>query len=346
MKAETRQVDLRCLSPRDRALINEILAKSANATAFHTVEWNRLLMDAFNLQNTTLLTIFDRSPVGLYCFYKLDGHRCSSSAVQLQSVYGAPISVNSNPQVIVELLKHAEKLQLWADFQIWTPPNYDVSVFEKLGYTCMEMYTPVLDLRVLEEEQWSRLHRNKRATIRKAIKNNVVIVEGDVSSLDIYHKLVTSTLEVAGINPLPKSFYRKVLEELGPLKLAKLFLAKYNGETISGALILFFKDTAYGWDMGWNREYANIAPNDLLNWEIARRAKQGGCKYFDLLRIEPERLPTIAHWKKTFGGEILQCYFLRKTMPGYYIWRGIRTLLTNPGKVVNRLIRKRTDLAS
>lgn len=343
MKVETRRVDLRCLSPRDRALINEILVKSPNATAFHTIEWNKLLIDAFNLQNLTLLTIIDGSPAGLYYFYKLDGHRCSSSAVQMQSAYGAPISTDRNPWVIVGLLKEAEKLQPTADFQIWTPPNYDVSPFEKLGYTCTQMFTPVLDLQVPEEELWSQLHRNKRTTIRKAIKNNVVIVEGDVFSLDIYHKLVTSTLEVAGINPLPKSFYRRVLEEFGPLNLAKLFLAKHDGETISGALILYFKDTAYGWDIGWNREYAYIAPNDLLNWEIARRARLEGYKYFDLLRIEPDRLPGIAQWKKTFGGEILQCYFLRKTMPGYYIWRGIKTLLTDPRKVINRLIRKQTN---
>jgi hypothetical protein len=342
-KVETRRVDLRSLSPKDRALINEILVKSASATVFHTIEWNRLLIDVLNLQNSTLLTIIDGSPTGLYCFYKMGGHRCWSSAINVQSTYGAPISINSDTRVIVELLKGAEKLQPTADFQIWTPPNYDVSPFKKLGYACIEMYTPVLNLQLPEEELWSRLHRDKRSKIRKAIKNNVVVVEADASSLEIYLKLVTYTLGGAGIRLLPKSFYWAVLEQLVPQNLAKLFLAKYNGESVSGTIILYFKDTAYGWDIGWNREFSHVAPNDLLVWEAARRARQEGYKYFDLLRIETDRLPGIAQWKKTFGGEILNCYSLRKTMPGFYIWQGIRTLLTNPRKVVNKLIRKRTD---
>jgi lipid II:glycine glycyltransferase (peptidoglycan interpeptide bridge formation enzyme) len=117
--------------------------------------------------------------------------------------------------------------------------------------------------------------------------------------------------------------------------MARLLLAKYNGNTISGAIILYYKDTVYAWDLGWRREYGRIAPNDLLTWEIARSASQNGYKYFDLLRVEPDRLPGVARWKIAFGGDTVSCYRLDKATMGYQLQRVLR-FAADPRRLISK----------
>ncbi|MCK4828071.1 hypothetical protein KA005_70735 [bacterium] len=63
MKVEIESLDLNELNPKDEDSINKVLVKSPNSTVFHTVEWNRILINEFGLQNVTLLATIDaRSP--------------------------------------------------------------------------------------------------------------------------------------------------------------------------------------------------------------------------------------------------------------------------------------------
>jgi hypothetical protein len=157
-----------------------------------------------------------------------------------------------------------------------------------------------------------------------------------MSTLDEYYEMVTETLGRAGIDPLPKSFRKRVLQDLGLKGMADLLLAKHKGETVAGEIVLYYKDTATAWDLGWRRESASLSPNDLLNWEIMKRASQKGYKYFDMPRFEPDRLPGIAEWKKAFGPQVVSCYYLSKVTLGYRLWRGIQ-LLVNPKQAWTKL---------
>lgn len=336
MKFEIRCVDLARLSPQHTHSINEVLMKSADATVFHTIEWNQLLTSQFALDNVTLLAFLGEKPVGLYCYYPSDGHRCLSPVVRLFTVYGGPVSASGDPQVVAALLREAEKLQPFASFQIWTAPNYDISPLAELGYSREEMYAPIVNLQATDEELWAKLHKKRRGAIRLAMKNDVRIVGGDSPSVDEYHEMMVGTLSRVQIDALPKSFYKQVLESLAPQGMARLLLAEHDGNTIAGAILLFYKDMAYDWVMGWRRDYLKVAPNDLLHWEAIKLARQEGYQYFDLLGLEPERLPEIARWKIRFGVDVLSRYYLQKATPGHQLWRVLR-FITNPRRVVNRL---------
>jgi hypothetical protein len=331
---EIKRLNLAELSPEDRHSINEVLVKSPNATVFHTTEWNNLLTNEFGLQNVTLLATMVKKPVGLYNF-DVDGHLCRSPTTHLESVYGGPIST-CDDKVVIKLLKEGERLQRVALFRIWTPANYVVSPLVKVGYSSREMYTSILRLQRSEEELWAGLNRKKRNMIRKAIKNKVCVVEGDVSLVNEYYEMVVSTFTRARLNILPRSFYRHVIEQLGTKGMAKFLLAKHNGRFIAGVIVLPYKDMVYGWHMASHKEYWSVAPNDLLQWEIIKWARQKGYKYYDFLRVQPDSLPGIARWKITFGGDTVPCYYLQKATPGYQLWRVLR-LVTSPRRVVNKL---------
>ncbi|NOH01917.1 MAG: GNAT family N-acetyltransferase [Chloroflexi bacterium] len=336
-KTVFRRVDITNLDSRDYEAINHVVNNSKNSSVFHTVEWNSLLIRRFRLPHITLLACVNGAVTGIYTFHRLQGGTYNSPAIHLQSAYGGPISLEDDPDTLMQLLQEAERVAPIAYFQLWTPPLVQELPVEQIGYAVEEMYTPIMRLDGSEEERFSRLHKDKRYKIRRAQKLGVTVEEAQKEDLPTYHNLVAETLIPAGVTPVPLDFLQAVLTELGPLGKARFFLAKFEQNVVSGTIILYHRDTAYGWDIGWRREFANLSPNDLLTWEVTERACKDGCKNFDLLRIEPDRLPGIAKWKATFGGDIVKCYLLRKATKGYRLIHPLKVLLTNPARVVRKI---------
>jgi hypothetical protein len=334
MRIEIKSVDLTALSSDDRDSINEVLTKSSNATVFHSIEWNEVLIDEFGLQIILLLATKGEQPAGLYSF-SVDGAVCRSPATSLESVYGGPISMGDN-RIIAELLRDAERFQKIAWFDIWTPAMYDISPLIEMSYSYSEMYTSILNLQKPEEELWAGLNQKKRNKIRKAQKNDVIIVEGDTSLVDEYYEMIVSAFTRARINILPKTFYKRVIESLGPKGIARLVLAKHDGRFIAGAIFLLHKNTAYYWHGASHREYLSLAPNDLIQWEHIKWARERGYKNYDLVRVEPGRLPGIANFKMSFGGETVPCYHLQKATLGYQLWRVLR-FATSPRRIIRKM---------
>lgn len=339
-RVRVRRLSLGQLDHDDALSVERVLATAANATVFHTAAWNRLLVEQFGLRDVTLLATVDDEPVGLYTYYPLSNHLCRSSLVNLQSAYGGPLATLDDPRIVAELLGEGERLQPFHAFQVWTPPGLDLTPFREMGYGIQELQTPVLSLAGGEDGVWSKLHRNKRRAIAKATQRGVTIEAGDRAAVDEYYGLVSETLGQAGIEVLPKAFYERLLKCLGPLGNARLFLARFEGSTVAGAIILYHGDTAYGWDMGWRRQHANLGANDLLNWEAMRLACRDGYRQYDLLRLDADQLPGIAQWKSGFGGDILPCYFAWKRLPGHRVWRAL-TRLSRPAMLLAFLRRGR-----
>lgn len=337
MRINIRRINLKSLSQKDSDDINYVLEKTEGASVFHTIQWNRLLIERFALEHVALIASASQEPVGMYLIYKFDNESSISPVVHLQSAYGGPIAINDDKEVIYKLLQESERIWPFSFFEVWTPPQVDLLPFLNRGYKMQEMSTPIMKLSDTEEKRWSRLSKSKRDKIRKALKQGAYVMEAKLEDLANYHIMVGATLANGGKKPLPLDFYRTALDCLRPFGLAKFFIVKINHEVISGCVVLYFKDTVYGWDIGWKREFAGLSPNDLLVWEVSQRASREGYKFFDLLRIEPDRLPGIAKWKEGFGGEIVKCYYFRKGTFWLRLILPFKQILTDPRKVITKL---------
>ena len=337
MNISVRKVDLTKLDKDELAGIQRVLDSSQAATIFHTPEWNRLLIEYFNLPYTALLASDGNAVLGLHLFFHHSDQTYRSPAIEWQSVYGGPVALNDDPLIIQALLQEAERVCPIAYFQVWTSPRTDLSPFLQSRYSSEQMWTPIMDLSLPEEERWKKLHKDKRYQTRKALNAGLEIREANIDDLESYHAMVAETLARAGLAPLPLGFLRAVLERLSHLGMARLFVATLMQETISGTIILYHKDTAYGWDIGWRREYSGLSPNDFLIWEVTKQASRDGFRHFDLLRIEPDRLPGIAKWKETFGCEIVPCHLLRKSTTAYRLLRPVTIAFTQPRRVIQKV---------
>lgn len=336
---------LSTLSPDDERSFRQVLEAADTATVFHTLEWNRILSRQSGLEDVILLAFCNGQPVGVYVFFVLDAQRCYSSLANMFSIYGGPLAVRDDPEVIGALLHAAEARKPFSVFHIWSPPGSGSLSITHRGYRSREIFkTPLWHLDGSLDELWARLDKDKRTKIRKASREGVTIVHGGIENLDEYQSLVSATLDGTydprsgtPIELLGMGFYRQVMEDLAPQGMARMFLAYYMGELISGTIVLYFKGTVYAWDIGWLRKFASLSPNDLLTWTIASHAHSINCHLFDLMVIDPSVQPGIAKWKMGFGVEVLPCYYHIRVPPIVRILHAGRLAFTNFPELIRRV---------
>lgn len=331
-KVEINQVDLSNVTTEDEHDLNYILHHSKDATIFHTIEWNKILIEEFGANNKTLIARIDGSPVGMYTFYNFKQYKflrtCRSPIYKFESVYGGPVAVDNSNLIIKNLLRESERIGRGMTYSIQTPPGYDIYPLTEMDYDITTWYTSILNLQKSEKELWNGLNKKTRNLVRKAIKNSVNVVERNASSVPEYYEMIKETFARVGVtNLLPIHFYEAVLENLKPKNMVKMLLAEHDNKMIAGAIFLIYKDMVYYWHGASHREYSNMAPNNLIQWEIIKWANENGYKHYDLVRIEPDRLPGIAAFKMGWGGDTVEFYYAVKRTRMYELLRKFKSFI-------------------
>ncbi len=207
-----------------------------------------------------------------------------------------PIICEDTPELIQSMLdsistlcrKHRVKLL------ILQPPESSRSLdpyMEARGYLPSWVHvtppaTTRIDLRQDEELLFNRFGKSLRRNIRHARNSGIVVQAGGREFLDDFFRL----LEAAGTRlkyPIAsRAYYEKMWSSFEKNNRAKIFMSAYKGQVISAKLSLIFGDTIFDKRVGWSGEHGSLHPNELLDWEAIRWAKQNGLKYYDLEGID------------------------------------------------------------
>ena len=128
-----------------------------------------------------------------------------------------------------------------------------------------------------KEEIINSFHSKTRYNIRLAERKNVTI-EKSKNFLDDFYNLMIETGKRDNFNIRSKSYFKTLLNELD--KNAELYVAKYNNQVISGAIVIKHGKTfEYLYGASSNAE-RNTMPNYLLQWTMIQDAfNQGFEKY-------------------------------------------------------------------
>jgi lipid II:glycine glycyltransferase (peptidoglycan interpeptide bridge formation enzyme) len=152
-------------------------------------------------------------------------------------------------------------------------------------------YTFVLDLTKTEDDLLKIMHPKTRYNIKVAQKHNIEIVQDNSNkAFEEYLKLTNETTRRQGFYAHTDKYHRLMWETLrfsqdnsDTNKLsARLFLAKYNEQTLAAWILFVYKDTLYypyGASSSLHRE--TMASN-LLMWEAIKFGKKLGLKNFDM----------------------------------------------------------------
>lgn len=149
-----------------------------------------------------------------------------------------------------------------------------------------------LDLagRSLEEIRASFKSQTRR-NVKLALEKHGVEVISDTTRDDLatFHKLYVITGERDGYRPYPLSYLQKVWDNLQPVGMAKLFLTRYEGQFLSGAICFTIGDKAWYVFGASSNEHRNVMPNYGMQWAMIAWAKSLGCRWYDFRGVSPRR---------------------------------------------------------
>ncbi len=161
--------------------------------------------------------------------------------------------------------------------------------------------TLILNLDKSEDELLTNMHQKTRYNIRLAEKKGVKIVETQdfASRFDEFWSLMDQTKERDGFRLHNKEYYKKMLE----INFIKLYLAEYKGKIIAGNIISFFGDTVTYIHGASSNKYRNVMAPYLLQWQVIKKAKTQGFKYYDFYGIDEKKWPGVTRFKRGFSGD-------------------------------------------
>jgi lipid II:glycine glycyltransferase (peptidoglycan interpeptide bridge formation enzyme) len=203
----------------------------------------------------------------------------------------------SEQAIFVRMDFTSEKIQLPAT---WRPAPRQVQPKDTL----------LLDLRRSEEELLAGMHHKTRYNIRLAQKHGVTVrFSTDSKDVEAFLQLAAGVAKRSGFNYHPAEYYRKLIEVLGPLGMAELVVAEYNGQVLAVHMMVYAAGRAtYLHGASDIAERKLMAPQ-LLYWETMKRAQMKGCTMFDFYGVAPENADNNHPWagitrtKMGFGGQ-------------------------------------------
>ena len=150
------------------------------------------------------------------------------------------------------------------------------------------------------EGVWKSLDPKVRNQVRKAQKAGLTCHFGREELLPDFYDVFTRNMRDLGTPVWGINFFQNILEAFP--KTAEIALVRLEDKTIGGGLVLYFKDTVHMPSASSLRSHFHLCPNNLLYWEVIKRACEAGYRIFDFGRS------TVGsgtyHFKKQWGSAV------------------------------------------
>lgn len=173
-------------------------------------------------------------------------------------------------------------------------------------------YTLHLDLSQSTEELLANMRKNTRYGVKRA-QREIIKIESSISqkALKEFFQLYQKTVNRQGFVSYKFDYFENEVRAFSADDQIRIILAKYQGETLAGAIILFYGDFAYYHHGASIKTHQDKYPSYLVQWEAIKEAKKRGCRFYDLWGIAPtdnSKHPRagLTFFKKGFGGERVQ----------------------------------------
>ncbi len=315
-------IELQIAEENEREKWDMIVENSPHGTIFHTWEWLKIVEKHVNMRLYPIIGTRGTTVVGIYPIFL---HKRL-----LKSVFSPPpwVAVPYLGPVILEYekLKQDKKESIFIEFQrsvddfireemrahyslIKTAPGIiDARPFKWNGYMVEPIYNYVIDLRKGADFAWKMFKRELRKNISIAQKKEISVSEGSKEELEwIYETIVTRYEEQNRKTSLSKGYLIDLFNTFHPQNM-KIFVAKYNGDIISGAIKICYKNKLLSW-IGHAKTELRGIPNDLLQWEVIKWAVEHGLEYYELVGANTERL---CHYKSKYNPNLSICFSAKK----------------------------------
>jgi peptidoglycan pentaglycine glycine transferase (the first glycine) len=164
--------------------------------------------------------------------------------------------------------------------------------------------TILVDLARSDDAIMESFDRQVRYNARHALKKGVEVAEGGIELVRDFWGLLNATAERKGFVERSVDYYEQFLRHFG--SSARVFLARYEGETVYGAVLALFGQRAY-YLYGASGGDRSVKPSELTQYRAMLWAKSRGATLYDMWGVPTH--PTEEHplygtyrFKAGFGG--------------------------------------------
>lgn len=149
-----------------------------------------------------------------------------------------------------------------------------------------------------EEDALKLIPRKQRAVVRKALKNDALTVRIDEDVWDFHHLYAVSVRNL-GTPVFSKSYFQALVEIFGAN--CDVLTICHKGQPVSSVLSFYFQDRVMPYYTGSLPTARGLGSNDLMYWQLMRRAMEKGKTQFDFGRSKVGTGPYA--FKKNWGFE-------------------------------------------
>lgn len=184
----------------------------------------------------------------------------------------------------------------------------EIPAFQSAGYTFTPHLNYHLDLRLGEDEIWSKMSKGRRKGIAKAEKKGLEISEAKSDAqIESFYYILGKTYSGLGMPIADKSLFASALKILTPLQEARFLLCSSEGRPIACRAFLLFKKTIYDWYAGSLVEGRARRADEYLVWNILKWGISKGYEVFDFGGAgHPEEEYGPREFKRRFGGRLIE----------------------------------------
>lgn len=197
---------------------------------------------------------------------------------------------------------------LFTELRNLTPLDGLQPILDRRGFTYEGHLNYLVDLDRPPDEILQNISRRTRKQIRRALRKGDVVVEEvrDRQGLADCYELLLQTYAAAEVPLADGSLFEAAFDLLVPRRMARFTLARVEGRPAACSVELLYKDTAYGWYGGMDRDYGAYVPNEVLTWSILEWAALRGYRVYDFGGAgKPDEEYGVRDFKAKFGGELV-----------------------------------------
>jgi serine/alanine adding enzyme len=299
----------------DEHLWREFVDRHAPGNVFHTPEMFQVFARAKGHQPSLWAAVGDGGRVLallLPVLVTLKGgllRRLTTRAVAYGSVLCVPEP--EGPAALTELLKayvkKTKRQALFTELRHLSDMGFLEPVLAEGGFRYEDHLDYLIDLDKPIEEVWQGISKSGRKAIRRAKRRGVVPEEvRDRSLIPLYYDLIRQTYAQAQMPLADISLYEAVFDILVPNGMAKMLLARVDGDYAAASLEVPYKNVIYSWYSGYDPAFRKAYPNDALVWHILGWGIENGYRCFDFGGAgRPGEEYGPRDFKAKFGGQLV-----------------------------------------
>ena len=186
-------------------------------------------------------------------------------------------------------------------------------ILTKSGFVYAPMHlhgehTLIMDVSKNEDEILKNMRKTTRYLIKRSLNEGFKMrVSKDPIDADILNRLQKETVKRHRFVGFAKKLFEAQLETFGKDGQSELFICEKAGIPIVAAIIIFYGEKAFYHHSGSSEASRSTNASYFTQWQIIKRARELGKKYYDFWGIAPNddprhRFAGVTTFKKGFGG--------------------------------------------